>query len=230
MTVAIRARRLHRRYGTVTAVDGIDLDVRRGSSVALVGGPQSGRTTLMLMIAGLLPPSGGELVVGDVDVIVNPRAARVQAGYAGARPVGGNGLSVRDYLRFLAASPRAQHLPADAADLAAARLEAGADASIDALTTAERRWLAVAAVLMLRPPVILLDEPFGGSDKPGRVLEWMSERRRDGTTFIIAASNAADVAGVTDTALHLHGGRIVRTVSAAAATACATAAVFAGAL
>ena len=81
MPAAVDVRDLTVRFGDVVAVDGFDLTLAAGASVALVGRNGAGKSTTLRVLAGVLPPTSGRVRVGGVDVTEDPAAAKTRVGY-----------------------------------------------------------------------------------------------------------------------------------------------------
>src|SRR6185503_4839405 len=110
----IKLTQLSKKYGSFTAVDGIDLDVPRGELFGFLGPNGAGKTTTLRMIAGILRPTGGSVHIGDVDVAVDPIAAKMKLGFIPDRPFIYEKLTGAEFLRFVAglygqAGPEIEH-------------------------------------------------------------------------------------------------------------------------
>jgi putative spermidine/putrescine transport system ATP-binding protein len=160
---AVRLRGLTKRYGQVTAVDGIDLDIREGELLTLLGPSGSGKTTTLRMVAGFELPTEGTIHLGGVDVTTRPPFERdvntVFQDYAlfphmRVADNVGYGLRVRKV-------PRAEREQRVAAALAQVRLEGFGDRRPSELSGGQRQRVALARALVNRPRVLLLDEPLG---------------------------------------------------------------------
>jgi energy-coupling factor transport system ATP-binding protein len=188
------------------ALADVDLDVAAGESVLLVGPNGSGKSTLAWVVAGLTVPTDGEALVGGAP--------------AGSR-VGAIGVSFQharlQLLRPTVAEDVAAGLDVDAAAvdaaLAAVGLDPGfRDRSVDRLSGGELRRVALAGVLIRRPAVLVLDEPFAGLDPDARVeLAWTLHdvRERSGTTLLVVSHDFDEAAPVSDRVVALAAGRVV---------------------
>ena len=166
-TIAVSLRGLTKRYGQVTAVDGIDLDIREGELITLLGPSGSGKTTTLRMVAGFELPSEGSIHLGGVEVTDRPPFERdvntVFQDYAlfPHMSVAGNvgyGLRVRKV-------PKAERQERVAAALAQVRLERFGERRPSELSGGQRQRVALARALVNRPRVLLLDEPLGALDR-----------------------------------------------------------------
>jgi ABC-2 type transport system ATP-binding protein len=212
MTPLVRTRQLVRRFGRTMALDGIDLDVAAGESVALVGPNGSGRTTLLHLLAALRPPTSGTVEIAGVDASRFPFEARLHATYVGVGLPAAAGLRVREYLELARLSRRGRaRWPGATIDVALDRSALPADAAVDELSTGLRKRLTLAAALVAAPSVLLLDDPFASldADARSRFLGWLMEARVAGATIVAAVNDAADAAMLCDAILRMERGRIV---------------------
>jgi ABC-2 type transport system ATP-binding protein len=172
-TLAIRAEGVSKRYYSFTALDRLDLEVRRGEVFCLLGPNGSGKTTFIRMLAGYLSLSAGRLFVAGHDVVREGLAAKRKIGYVPeAVPLYAH-MRVGEFLRFMA---RLRQVPADAVEAAverAARLLAVDGVlrkPIRALSRGFRQRTALAQALVHDPEILILDEPTNGLD-PRQIME-----------------------------------------------------------
>ena len=189
-----------------TALAGVDLSIERGASVAVSGPDGEGRATLMQLLATLIRPTAGTIVVGGLDAVTDVYRVRRLLAYAGPARILPNRLRVDEYLRFVAG---ARHQPSAAADVAADLVGLNRSAPIEALADQARGRLTLAAAIASGAAVLLLDQPFGGLDAAARdrVCEWLVAARQNGTTVIV--SDNEHVAGVCDRNVGLCDGCII---------------------
>jgi ABC-2 type transport system ATP-binding protein len=197
MTTVLRANGLHKRFGATVALSGLDLQAVQGECVGLVGPNGGGRSTLLKILATLLRPTAGSLEIAGIDAVRAPFDARRLLAYVGEEAVAGHGLSAHEYLAFIASARRAR-LPRSAVDDVLMRAGVRADADVDTLSTGNRRRVSLAAVLLIKPQLLLLDDPFAGLDADARVAfsVWLSEVRDAGTTIIAALNEDRDVRAI----------------------------------
>jgi ABC-2 type transport system ATP-binding protein len=176
------ARDARRRFGTVTAVDGVTVRVRPGEVVGLLGANGAGKTTLILMLLGLLPPSGGQVrLFGQPPSL----ATRRRLGYVPQRLGLYDDLTVDENLAFAAA----------AFDIHPPRLDADLDRErhqlVRDLPLGLQRRAAFAQALAHRPDLLVLDEPTSGVDPLGRARLWDSIRQaaEDGAGALVTTHN-----------------------------------------
>lgn len=167
----LEIRGVHKSYGTIQALSGVDLDVDRGNIVALLGPNGAGKTTLISIIAGLRRPDRGNVWVNGIEVTTRPQIARRQLGLApqeiGIYPT----VSVRDNLHFFGelAGLHRQRLRRRITEVAETfSLTALLDRKGQSLSGGEARRLHTAMIVMHSPPLLLLDEPTAGVDVQAR--------------------------------------------------------------
>jgi len=166
---------LVKRFNGHLAVDGLDLTVRAGEIYALAGPDGAGKTTTLRLLCGALEPQAGEVRLAGLDLAHQTEQARAQIGYLPQRFSLYGELTVEENLRFLA---EVRGLPADQwrvrsqEILAFVQLDEFADRRAEALSGGMRQKLGLAAALVHRPPILLLDEPTGGVDPVTRQQFW----------------------------------------------------------
>jgi len=207
---------VHTYPGGVRALDGVTLRVGAGESVALVGQNGSGKTTLVRHLNGLLRPTAGRVWVGGADAS-GRRVAELasQVGLVFQEPdrqiFAG---SVRGEVEF---GPRNIGLRGEALEAAIqAALEAVGLAGEEAtnpydLGASRRKLLAVASVLAMGTPVLVLDEPTTGQDRVGgaRIRQVVFDAREAGRTVIAVSHDLRFVADVFERVVVLRAGRVV---------------------
>jgi ABC-2 type transport system ATP-binding protein len=164
---AVEVRGLHRSFGHVHAVRGVDLVVPRGAFFGLVGPNGAGKTTTLSMATGLLRPDRGQVLVDGVDVWADPREAKRRIGVLpeGLRTF--ERLSGRELLEF---SGRLRELPEDVVQersrelLETFGLIGAAHQLVVDYSTGMRKKIALAVALLHNPGVLFLDEPFEAID------------------------------------------------------------------
>jgi ABC-2 type transport system ATP-binding protein len=200
-------------YGSVVAVDGFDLTVPPGTSVALVGRNGAGKSTTLRVLAGVLPASAGRVVVSGVDARQDPTAAKARVGYC--PDVGGlipratawEHLALSATLRGLA--PGWDGRARDLLD----RFELGgaADRVTAGFSHGMSRRLSVVLAAFHEPPVLLLDEPFDGVDPLGveATMTLVRELRLQGTAVLISTHLLDLAVQACEQAVVLRHGRVV---------------------
>jgi branched-chain amino acid transport system ATP-binding protein len=190
--VLLRARELTRRWGGLVAVDGVSLELRRGSVHAVIGTNGAGKSTLINLLSGEFPPSSGqvELRGEDISAWTQPRRARAGLGRSYQRNTIFPAFSVLENCRLAAQSRRQRPwawwraATADAPTMAAAREAAGRaglghllERAAGGLSHGQKRQLEIAMCLATAPEVLLLDEPLAGmgAEETERMLALLAE-------------------------------------------------------
>jgi ABC-type multidrug transport system ATPase subunit len=185
-------------YGDLVALTPIDLKVKRGELLALVGHNGSGKSTFLRLVAGTLDLSGGSIEVDGSPA--GTSGARAATSYVPDDPVLYDDLSVREHLAYVAAL---HGVDASAEDLDAIVERLGLLARADDLPARFSRGLrqkTSIALGIVRPfELLLVDEPFVGLDATGKValLDLLEELHREGRTIVVATHDAQFVERVT---------------------------------
>jgi branched-chain amino acid transport system ATP-binding protein len=215
---------LHSRYGRIPVLHGIDLEVKRGELVALVGGNGAGKTTLLRALSGVQPSRGTILFEGE-EIEFLPAERRVALGIVQCpegRQVFGP-LSVDDNLR-LGAYRRGRADTARSLERVYGRFPALAerrDQAAGTLSGGQQQMLAIGRALMAQPRLLLLDEPSMGL-APRLVAEifaCIQGLRADDTALLLVEQNAAAALTVADRGYVLETGRVVLSGTGAALAA-----------
>jgi ABC-2 type transport system ATP-binding protein len=210
---AVEARGLGRRFGAVVALDGLDLSVRPGEIFGLVGPDGAGKSSLLRVLAGVLPPSSGQARVVGIDVARDPLRLRDRIGYLAQRFALYGDLTVGENLRFFADAygvARADREARSAELLAMADLERFRDRLADHLSGGMKQKLALACALIHRPNVLLLDEPTAGVDPVSRRDLWrILYRLQEGGLTVVLSTAYMDEAERCHRLALLSAGRVV---------------------
>lgn len=207
----IAARSLSKRYGEVWAVEGLDLDVRRGEVYGFLGPNGAGKTTTIRMLLGLIRPTSGEITLfgsrgprGGADVF-----ARI--GYLVETATAYPNLTVRENLEI---QRRLTRSPPSAVREVIALLHLGpyADRTAETLSLGNKQLLSLARALLHSPDLVLLDEPANALDPAGIVH--VRELLRDlastrGVTVFMSSHILAEMAQLADRIGILHNGRLL---------------------
>ena len=173
--LAVAAHGLVKTFGDLRAVDGIDLEVRRGEVFGVLGPNGAGKTTMLQMLATLLPMDGGSAEIFGVDVKKYPHVVRQLVGVTGQYASVDENLTARENLylfgRLLGVDKKKSRSTAEEL-LGRFGLEDAGDKQISQFSGGMRRRLDLAASLISRPPLIFLDEPTTGLDPRTRGQMW----------------------------------------------------------
>ena len=218
VTAALSARAVTKRYGGLVANDAVDLDVRPGEILALLGENGAGKSTLVKILSGLVRPDSGEVLVGGVPLPAgDPRAARAAGigvvhqhfmlvpdmtateNVALARGGRFDAPAVRDRLRELG---RRHGLPVRT------------DVPVESLPVGERQRIEILKCLLDEAGVLLLDEPSAvlAPDEWDRLALVLGELARSGLGIVLITHKLGEIAAVADRCTVVRAGRVVDTV------------------
>lgn len=210
MTSIFQAQGLTRRFDDTVALDAVDLELRQGSVIGLVGRNGSGKSTLLNVVLGLtLPTSGSARTFGvDVAKLTSGELGRIGAVHQENRLLGW--MTVEQHLRYVSSfferwDERRERVLMD-------QLELEPRKRVAKLSPGQAQRLAVVLALGSRPELLLLDEPVSAMDPIAReaMLEVVLELvREDGATVVVSSHVLRDVERVVDHVLCLDRGRVV---------------------
>lgn len=215
---AVELRGVSKRFGTHVAVQPLDLAIRGGEFVALLGSSGCGKTTTLRMVGGFETPDTGQVVIGGTDVTHTP---------AHRRPVN---TVFQHYALFphmnvadnVAYGLRRRGLPRDeVAQRVSTMLEQVEMQSLaarwpEALSGGQQQRVALARALVNEPHVLLLDEPLGALDRQLRQqmqIELKHVQRRLGITFLYVTHDQEEALGMADRVAVMHEGRLEQVAS-----------------
>jgi len=211
MTAVIDTRGLTKTYGTVRALDGLDLSIPRGGVYGVLGPNGAGKSTLFRILLGLIRPTDGAATImsGPVGDIAHMRLTGSMIETPRYPPY----MTARQVLRWLAL----EHGVTGVADipywLERVGLAEAADRRVRGFSVGMLQRLGVAAALLSKPELIILDEPTSGMDPPG-IQEMRALIRSlandDGLTVVLASHQLLEVQRVCDRVAILNKGRLVR--------------------
>lgn len=211
MPAAIELSQVTRQYGSVRALDRLDLTIASGSATALMGPNGAGKTTVLKLCATLLAPNSGSIRVGGLDPTRDGAAVRARTALLGHESHLYNDLTAEENLTFTArlhGIPDARRRIDEA--LSRIGLRAVARRPVRTFSRGMQQRCALARVLLQRPEVLLLDEPATGLDAEARETFYaiVRELRRGGTTMLVTTHDVAECLALCDTAVILAGGRV----------------------
>jgi len=209
----IRAEHLTKRFGTFTAISDVSFAVERGEIVGFLGPNGAGKSTTMRVLCGVFPPTSGRAVIAGYDVAADSLRARSVVGYFPERVSLYLDMTVREYLRYVAAMK----------DLSAARRRTAVDYALNSagvahvahrligtLSKGYRQRVGIAQALLGQPRVLILDEPTAGLD-PEQVAEMRRLIRglRGDSTVILSTHILPEVEATCDRVIIINQGRIL---------------------
>jgi putative spermidine/putrescine transport system ATP-binding protein len=215
MTVAVSFTGVSRHFGSVRAVDGVDLDIAEGEFFAMLGPSGSGKTTCLRLIAGFEQPTGGDIRLFGQSVRDLPPYRRavntVFQDYALFPHL--NVLDNVAYGLMIAGKPKADRYREAAAALEMVALPGYGERKPGQLSGGQRQRVALARAIVNRPRVLLLDEPLGALDLKLREAmqeELKSLQRQLGITFVFVTHDQGEALSMADRVAVFNEGRIVQ--------------------
>ena len=212
MNATIQAIGLVKRYGKVTALDGLDLSVPEGTVLGLLGPNGAGKTTAVSILTTLLPPDGGSASVAGFDVRTQPDEVRKNIGLSGqfaAVDEHLTGFENLDMIGRLYRLGRRYSRERSRALLERFDLVEAADRPVKTYSGGMRRRLDLAGALVAEPPVLFLDEPTSGLDPRSRTDLWavIRELVGRGTTLLLTTQYLEEADHLADDILVIDHGR-----------------------
>ncbi|MGQ0737200.1 MAG: ABC transporter ATP-binding protein [Acidobacteriota bacterium] len=210
----IQVSNLHKRFGTVTAVDGVTFTARDGSVTGLLGPNGAGKTTTLRMLYALMRPDQGRILVDEVDAVADPQRAQARLGVlpdvSGLYPR----LTPREHIEYCG------HLHGLTAQTLKGRMQqlielldmrAIADRRAHGFSHGERTKVALARALVHDPQNVLLDEPTSGLDvmSTRAVRDLIRRLRADGRCVLFSSHVMQEVSALCDAIIVIARGRIV---------------------
>jgi ABC-2 type transport system ATP-binding protein len=210
----IRTAGLTKRYGELTALDHLDLEVASGTLFGFLGPNGAGKTTTIKLLTGLLRPTEGDAWIGPHSILSEPLAAKALFGYVADTPFLYDKLTGREFLEFVGALYRVPPaLARSRADqlIRLLELEDAADALIEGYSHGMRQKTAIAGALLHDPPVLILDEPVGGLDPPSsrRIKQLLRGLTARGRTVFLSTHVLEVAERLCDRVAILDRGRLI---------------------
>lgn len=204
-------RTVTRRYGRQVAVDAVDLILRPGECVGLVGHNGAGKSTMIKMMLGLVRPTSGSIqVLGEDPSAGHAVVARRALGYLPENVSLHPSLTGAETLAFYARL-KGQPVKANTALLKRVGIDGAANRRVGTYSKGMRQRLGLAQALLGNPRALLLDEPTSGLDPASRqsFYEIIRDFRRDGATILLSSHALAELEGQIDRVVVLNHGRKV---------------------
>jgi len=215
MSTIISARNLIKKYGELTAVDGISFDISEGECFGFLGPNGAGKTSTVKMIHCVSPVTAGTLTVNGLPARVENRALKKMTGIIPQEITLDTDLTVRENLMVFSkffdirrhdASARIEEL------LKFVELEAKRNNRINELSTGMKRRLLIARALINQPKIIIADEPTTGLDPQARHLIWQRLRqlKAQGATLILTTQYMEEAQQLCDRIVIMYQGKILK--------------------
>ena len=214
MDSLIHAQGLIKRFGDFTAVDGIDVEVRRGEAFGFLGPNGAGKSSTMRMIGCVSPPSAGVLRILGLDPRRDGPAIRAKLGVCPQLDNLDIELTVREnlttYARFFGIPRKVARRRADEL-LDFVQLTERADSKVEPLSGGMKRRLTIARAMVNEPEIVLLDEPTTGLDPQARHLVWerLFRLKQQGVTLVLTTHYMDEAEQLCDRLVVMDGGKIV---------------------
>ena len=212
-TALIRARGLTKRFGSFTAVDGVDFELLRGEAFGFLGPNGAGKSSTMRMIGCVSPPTEGELSIFGLDPVTDGAAIRARLGVVPQEDSLDVELTVREnllvYGRYFGL-PRPVIRERSDRLLEFVRLTDRAGDRVEPLSGGLKRRLTIARSLINEPEIMLLDEPTTGLDPQARHVVWdrLFRLKQQGVTLVLTTHYMDEAEQLCDRLVVMDGGRI----------------------
>ncbi|HVO34192.1 MAG TPA: ABC transporter ATP-binding protein [Gemmatimonadales bacterium] len=208
-SVAISCRRLVKRYKDVTAVAGLDLEVRAGECFGLLGPNGAGKTTTVEMLEGLLPRDEGEIEILGMRWDGHEHELRERLGVALQETKLADRLTVAEVIRLFRSFYRRGRTVDEVLDVV--ELGEKRDAWVEKLSGGQRQRLAIACALVGAPDVLFLDEPTTGLDPQSRRQLWeiVASFKRGGGTVVLTTHYMEEAERLCDRVAVMDHGRVI---------------------
>ncbi len=210
----LEIKNLTKQYGKFTALNNLNLEIRKGQIFGFVGPNGAGKTTTMRIIAGLLKADSGTVFVGGVDARHNPRGLKSKIGYMPDFFGVYDNLKALEYMEFYASiyginGRKAKKLCLELMELV--RLSEQADSYVDEMSRGMKQRLCLARSLVHDPELLILDEPASGLDPRARfeMKEILKELHNRGKTILISSHILPELAQMCSNIGIIEKGRMV---------------------
>ena len=210
----IELRQLNKAYGDVSALAGLDLDVPEACFYGLLGPNGAGKTTALRILATLLAPDSGQVQIDGVDALKDPRSVRRRLGYVAQEVAIDKILTGRELLQL---QGDLFHLPRRLRDeqiddlIDRLAMNEWVDRRCGTYSGGMRRRLDLAAGLLHRPKLLVLDEPTVGLDIESRAAIWqlLRELVQDGTGILLSSHYLEEVEALAERMAIIDAGRVI---------------------
>ncbi len=197
--IAVEAKSLVKRYGVMTAVDGVSFQIGRGEIVGFLGANGAGKTTTLRMLCGLVKPTSGKALIDGIDIFGEPLQAKARLGYLDEEPFVHPHLTGREFLNYIADLYRMPRGPERQQRmerlLGLFELADRNGELIGAYSHGMRQKIGLASLLIREPSVLLLDEPTNGLDpRSARLVKDLLEELAARGTSVLLSTHILEVA------------------------------------
>ena len=210
----LELKAIRKKYGNFPALDGLDLEIKKGELFGFVGPNGAGKTTTVKIITGLLSPDEGSVRIDGVDAVKDSRSLKQKIGYVPDFFGVYDNLKVSEYMEFFASCYGLEGLQARKRImllLEQMKLEDKADFFVDGLSRGMKQRLCLARALIHDPELIVLDEPASGLD-PRTRLDYMAtlrELKEQGRTLLVSSHILSELSELCTSIGIIEQGRMV---------------------
>lgn len=210
----IQTVQLTKKFDDLTAVNGIDIHVKKGELVSLIGPNGAGKTTTISMLSTVLKPTSGDAFVGGYSIIEEPEGVRKQIGVVPQEVIMYDYLSAKENCEFFAGMynlPKSEIRQRIKILFRLLGLEDKANTRTSKLSGGMKRRLNLAMGLVMDPEIIFLDEPSAGLDPQATHLTWdfIRDLRDQGKTIVLTTHNMYEVEALSDRVYIIDNGSII---------------------
>jgi ABC-2 type transport system ATP-binding protein len=211
---ALEIEHLVKRFGMVTAVDGINLTVRAGEVFGFLGPNGAGKTTTIRLMTGVLTPDAGTARINGIDIRDHPIEAKLQMGVIPEASTVYGDLTAEQNLHLsgrLYGMSRSLRVERVDELLAKMGLQERRKSPVRTFSKGMKQRVSIACAIMNRPPVLFLDEPTSGLDVQSRrlVIDTIHQMNEQGSTIFLTTHNIEEANTLCQTVCIINKGRIV---------------------
>lgn len=199
--------RVTKKFSDTMAIKDVSFDVR-ASCIAVVGGNAAGKSTLLKLIATVLKPDEGKIVINGIDAVKQPGLLRKDLSYVPEEPALVETLTARENLALFS---RIKGSKCDHRLIQLLQLEINGRKLVRKLSKGTRRKLSLCMALLGEPKILVLDEPTNGLDEEAKRIFWkeLAELKEEGVALVIATHDVEEVQTLADVIVNLDRGRVV---------------------
>tara|TARA_B100000900_G_scaffold402361_1_gene408120 strand:+ start:1779 stop:2795 length:1017 start_codon:yes stop_codon:yes gene_type:complete len=210
----IKIKNLSKTYSEVKALNGVNMNISKGSLFGILGPNGAGKTTLLRILATLIAPDEGTITINDIDVIKEPRQIRELIGYVAQEIALDKILTGRELLDFQADLYHInQSKKFERIDLLVKQLDMKnwIDRKCGTYSGGMKRRIDLAAGLLHLPKVLILDEPTVGLDIESRNIIWklLDDLKKGGMTIILSSHYLDEIDKLADTVVIINDGKVI---------------------
>lgn len=202
--------RVTKKFANTIAIEDVSFDVE-ANCIVVMGTNAAGKSTLLKMIATVLKPDEGRLLLDDLDVLKHPNLVRRQLSYLPEEPALIEALSARENIKFFA---KIKNTNLNTELLQTLKVELDSNKPVKNLSKGTRRKISLCIALLGEPKILVLDEPTNGLDEEAKTFFWseLKKLKEKNVAMIIATHHVEEVKGLADVLLVLDKGRLIKTV------------------